>query len=77
MNVSEAMQARKTIRNFLDTPVPDEIIRSLLQKAARSPSGGNVQPWRIYVVNGDTTRRFLGHVQARTEHEALQEHAKI
>ncbi len=69
MNVSEAMQARKSIRNFLDTAVPDDVIKRLLEKAARAPSGGNVQPWRIYVVNGDTTQRFLDHVKARTEPE--------
>lgn len=69
MNVSEAMQTRKTIRNFLDTPVPDDVIRSLLQKAARAPSGGNLQPWRIYVINGSTTARFLEHVQAKAGRE--------
>lgn len=69
MNVSEAMVARKTIRNFLDTPVSDNTIRDLLSKASRAPSGGNVQPWRIYVVNGETTQRFLSHVQARTDRE--------
>jgi nitroreductase len=69
MNVSEAMVARKTIRNFLDTPVSDDTIRELLAKASRAPSGGNVQPWRIYVVNGETTGRFLAHVEARTDRE--------
>ena len=50
MNVTDAMYARKTIRNFLDTPVSNEVIAELLTKAARAPSGGNVQPWRIYVL---------------------------
>ena len=69
MNVSEAMAARKTIRNFLDTPVADERLRELLNKAARAPSGGNVQPWRVYVVNGDSMVRFRQHVAAWTERE--------
>ena len=69
MKVSDAMQARKTIRNFLDTPVPDDTLRDLLTKAARAPSGGNLQPWRIYVVNGDAMARFRQHVQARTDRE--------
>ena len=42
MQVSEAVNARKSIRSFLSTPVPDEQIAQLLEKAARSPSGGNV-----------------------------------
>ena len=69
MKVSEAMQARRTIRNFLDTPVPDATLRDLLTAAARAPSGGNVQPWRIYVVNGDAMVRFREHVQARADRE--------
>lgn len=59
MNVSDAVAQRKSIRAFLDTPVEDTVITELLEKAARAPSGGNVQPWRMYVVNGATTGKFL------------------
>ena len=53
MDVSEAVRRRKSIRAFLPDPVDDGVVRELLEGAARAPSGGNVQPWRIYVVNGD------------------------
>jgi nitroreductase len=69
MNVKDAMYARKTIRNFLETPVSNETIADLLNDAARAPSGGNVQPWRIYVINEDAMSRFRGHVSSRTERE--------
>ena len=69
MQVSDALAARKSIRNFLDTPVPDEMIAALLEKAARAASGGNLQPWRVYVINGESMSRFLAHVQSRTEPE--------
>ncbi|MGR8920882.1 MAG: nitroreductase [Gammaproteobacteria bacterium] len=65
MNVTEAMLARKSIRNFLDTAVPDETIRELLETAARAPSGGNLQPWQIYVINGATMTRFLDFLDGR------------
>lgn len=58
MHVSEAVRRRKSIRQFLPEPVPDETLRGLLELASRAPSGGNVQPWRIYVINGDTMARF-------------------
>jgi nitroreductase len=58
MNVTEAVLRRKSVRQFVPDPVTDETIRALLAKAARAPSGGNVQPWRIYVLNGDTMTRF-------------------
>ena len=65
MNVTDAVNRRKSIRAFLDTPVDDEVIRGLLERAARAPSGGNVQPWRVYVVNGETMTRFKAHVAER------------
>ncbi len=58
MNVVDAVNARLSVRKFLSTPVSDDQLRSLLSDASRSPSGGNVQPWRIYVVNGDSLVRM-------------------
>ena len=54
MNVSDAVVARRSIRKF----------RSLLDQAARAPSGGNVQPWRVTVITGTTMPTFLEHVRA-------------
>lgn len=65
MSVSAAVAARKSIRAFLPDPVADTVIADLLTKAARAPSGGNVQPWRIYVVNGATMTRFRGFIAER------------
>jgi|TARA_B110000263_G_scaffold249235_1_gene266237 nitroreductase len=58
VKVSEAVQHRATIRGFLQDPVSDEEIQQLLEVSARAPSGGNVQPWRIYVINGQSMERF-------------------
>ena len=58
VNVTDAVNARKSVRAFLPDPVSDETIAQLLTTASRAPSGGNVQPWRIYVVNGDSMARF-------------------
>jgi nitroreductase len=59
MDVVEAVDGRRSIRAFLPDPVDDEVIARLLRGAARAPSGGNVQPWRVYVLNGDAMARFL------------------
>jgi len=58
MNVVDAVNARLSVRQFLSTPVSDDQLRSLLSDASRSPSGGNVQPWRMYVVNGESLTRM-------------------
>jgi nitroreductase len=58
MNVADAVLARRSIRQFTDEPVPSGTIGKLLELAARAPSGGNVQPWRIYVLNDAAMARF-------------------
>jgi len=65
MNVTDAVNARRSIRAFRPDPVDDETIARLLTVASRSPSGGNVQPWRIYVVNGASMTRFRTFLQDR------------
>jgi nitroreductase len=65
MDVTEAVNKRKSVRAFLPDPVDDGTIRELLTAASRAPSGGNVQPWRIYVVNGDSMARFREFLQGR------------
>ena len=59
ISVSEAVENRKSIRSFIDKPVNDEIIIRILEKSGRSPSGGNLQPWKIYILNGQTMNDFL------------------
>lgn len=52
MDVLEAIQARHAVRDFDCTPVPEDIIMKILTVATRSPSGGNGQPWEIFVASG-------------------------
>ena len=59
MNVSEAISSRRSIRDFLNSPIPDSLIKDLMTKASRSPSGGNLQPWKIFVVNKKSMDDFL------------------
>ncbi len=65
MDVTTAVNRRKTVRAFTDEPVDDAVLAELLTKASRAPSGGNVQPWRIYVINGEVTNRFRSFIAGR------------
>jgi nitroreductase len=65
MNVSDAIRSRMSCRAFLDTPVPLETIRSMLECAKRAPSGGNLQPWQVHVLTGAPLKAFLALVQQR------------
>ena len=57
-SVTEALNTRITVRQFLDAPVPDDVLTTLLSTALRAPSGGNLQPWKIHVMTGDTLKNF-------------------
>ena len=69
MDVSEAVDSRLSVREFLKNPVDDELIKELLEKSARSASGGNLQPWKIYVINNETMVSFLKFQEEWSEPE--------
>jgi nitroreductase len=52
MDVREAVASRYSCRAFLPTPVAQTIVRDILDAAARAPSGGNLQAWRVDAVAG-------------------------
>ena len=52
LSVTEALEKRVAVRAFLDTPVSRAVIEQLVRKAARAPSGGNLQPWHVRIVDG-------------------------
>ncbi len=61
--VDTAIRSRRSVRAFLPREVPDETIKTILETAARAPSGTNTQPWRVYVLRGkakdELSRRIL------------------
>jgi nitroreductase len=52
MDVFEAVASRYSCRAFLTTPVPEKTVRDIVERAARAPSAGNMQPWRVYALAG-------------------------
>lgn len=68
MELKDAIKGRRSVRAFSDRPVPAEWIRDILDHARLSPSGGNLQPWRVHVVSGATRARIVS--AALEAHEA-------
>lgn len=58
MNVAEAVATRRSIRAFLDTPVPLETVRRILDRARMAPSGCNFQPWEATVLTGEPLKKL-------------------
>jgi nitroreductase len=69
INVTEAVLKRKSIRAFKSDPISNEVIRLLLEKSSRAPNGGNLQPWRIYVLNNESLKDFLAFQENWSEPE--------
>jgi nitroreductase len=53
MDVREAIASRYSCRAFLSHPIPEATVRDILQRAARAPSGGNLQPWLVHAIAGE------------------------
>jgi nitroreductase len=64
MDVSDAVARRVSTRAFLDAAVPGEVVRDILARAAQAPSGGNLQPWRVYAIAGQPLAEFKALVAA-------------
>jgi len=73
MKVSEALATRKSIRAFKPDPVSRETVEKILTTAARAPSGGNLQPWKVYVVTGEARAELIRRVAERRKTKALGE----
>ncbi|NNE94714.1 MAG: nitroreductase [Acidimicrobiales bacterium] len=69
MDVRETIERRMSVRAYLPTGVPDGLIRELLTMASRAPSGGNVQPWKVYVVNGSSRDEIVKLARERGPEE--------
>ncbi len=65
MSVSDAVARRMSVRAFRPDPPPGEIVRELLEKASRAPSGGNLQPWRVHALTGNPLAELLSLVKSR------------
>jgi nitroreductase len=65
LTVTEAVLRRHSIRAFLARPVDRDTIEAILAAAARAPSGGNLQPWRVDVVAGAALDQLKARVRER------------
>ncbi len=69
MKVSEAVESRQSIREYLEKPVDNKLIREILEKSARAANGGNLQPWKIFVINKESMIDFLKQQSEWTDPE--------
>lgn len=66
--VDQAITSRRSVRAFLPTPVAREDIEAILDVARRAPSGSNTQPWKVYVLTGESKARLSESVLTAYDH---------
>jgi len=62
MDVFEAVRTLLAVRSYRDTPVPDAVVRRIVEAARLTGSGMNRQPWHFIVVRDRNTLRRLGEL---------------
>ena len=58
VHAEDALISRRSIRAFEYKPVPDDLIRRILEAARWAPSGSNIQPWKVHVLNGNALQKY-------------------
>lgn len=59
MDILEIIMTRRSVRRFLDRPVPEDLLQKILEAGRWAPSGLNNQPWRFAVVTAGEVKRQL------------------
>lgn len=72
---SRDLSRRRTVREFSDRLVPEEVLRHCLQAAGTAPSGAHRQPWRFVVVRDRGTKRRIREAAEAEEREFYEHRA--
>ena len=63
MQISEAIKSRISCRSFLQKKVDKSDLEKIMYLASLSPSGGNIQPWNVYVLTGKPLKKLTDDVK--------------
>ncbi len=65
LSFEETTRVRRSIRGFLGKPIPDSVIREVLEDAQHAPSNCNTQPWNTHVVRGEKLKQLSQLLHAK------------
>ena len=71
----EDMKRRRTVRDFSDRPVPQEIIEDCVKTAGTAPNGANKQPWHFAVVSNPEVKKEIRQAAEEEEKEFYENRA--
>jgi len=74
MDALEAIRTRRSIRQYQDKPVPQDLVQQVLAAAMSAPSACNAQPWQFVVIRD---RTILKEIPRINSHAAMAEQAPL
>jgi nitroreductase len=66
----ELMNERRSIRDFSNKEIPDEVIDSILLTASTAPSGAHKQPWTFCVIRDPEIKQQIREAAEKEEYES-------
>ncbi|MBN2239640.1 MAG: nitroreductase [Dehalococcoidales bacterium] len=67
MDAIEAILERHSVRDFSSKPVDKETVMKIMEAACRAPSGGNGQPWEVFIAAGNTMEKIRSIYRERAK----------
>ncbi|MEO1970380.1 MAG: nitroreductase family protein [Pirellulaceae bacterium] len=71
----EEIRRRRTVREFSDREIPEQVLENCLLSAGTAPSGANLQPWQFVVVRDSEVKRTIRREAEEEEREFYQHRA--
>lgn len=76
LTADEALRTRRSVRAFLPTAVPRQTVEELLALASRSPSGSNIQPWKVRVLSGVLRAELSQRILDAIDRDGLEKYRR-
>ena len=73
MSIKKLIMSRYSVRSYIDKDVPLELIKDILKTANSAPSGGNIQPWKIYIVTNNAKKKLTSQALSNFDNGVQEE----
>ncbi len=77
VGIYEAMSTLRAVRRLRPDPVPDDVLRRVIEAASWAPTGGNAQPWRVIAVRERSRKAKLGELYSKSWSAYVDHHRKL
>lgn len=65
MEFKKVVMSRRSVRSYLDKPIPQEVLEEIMEAGLHAPSATNLQPWYFVVISSDEQRQKFVAVMNR------------